>query len=59
MTKSSQFSYFKTSPEIIRLAMMLSPLWLTIPAISATRPPACASLQTWLLWHAVTQLFAY
>jgi len=34
------------------------PLWLTIPAISATRPHACASLQTCVLWHAVTRLFA-
>jgi len=48
MTKSSQFSYFKTSPEIIRLAMMLSPLWLTIPAICVTRPHACAWMQTCL-----------
>ncbi|MDC3221745.1 hypothetical protein OAT86_00600 [Planktomarina sp.] len=58
MTKYSPFRYFKTSPEITRLAMMLSPLWLTIPAISTTRPHACAALQTCLFWHAVTQLFA-
>jgi len=31
---------------------------LTIPAIFVTRPHACASLQTCVIWHAVTQLFA-
>ena len=35
-----------------------SPLWLTIPAVFATRPHACASLQTCMVLHAVTQLFA-
>jgi len=38
--------------------MELAPLWLTIPADSATRPHACASMQTCAVWHAVTQLFA-
>ena len=37
---------------------LLSPLWLTIPANSAMRPHACASMQTCLFWHVVTQLFA-
>ena len=53
MTKRAPFRYFKTSPEIIHLAVILYPLWLTIPAIFASRPPTCASLQTCLVWHAV------
>jgi hypothetical protein len=34
------------------------PLWLTIPAIFATRPHVCASMQTCLVWRLVMQLFA-
>ena len=48
---STEFNLTVPSPR-------LSPLWLTIPAFSATRPHACASLQTCLIWRLVTRQFA-
>jgi len=65
MIKRSPFRYFKTSPEIIRLAVMLYvrfPLSLRnvedLFATSTTRPNAYASLQTCVVLHAVRRLFA-
>jgi hypothetical protein len=57
MTKRSPVRCFKTSPEIIHLAVILFPLWLTIPAIFAARPPALALSQTFVVLHAVAWLF--
>ena len=44
MTKRSPFRCFKTSPEIIHLAVISSPLWLTTPAISDTRLHVAANM---------------